>query len=34
VEIRIYRDGNYITVTLILAEAPYTENNEDTEQEQ
>jgi serine protease Do len=34
VDIRIYRDGKYITLALILAEAPYTENNEDTEQEQ
>ncbi len=34
VDIRIYRDGKYMTLTLVLAEAPYTENNGDTEQEQ
>jgi serine protease Do len=33
VDIRIYRDGEYLTLSLILAEAPYTENNGDTEQE-
>jgi serine protease Do len=31
VDIRIYRDGKYLTLSLILAEAPYTENNGDTE---
>jgi len=31
VVIRIYRDGKYLTLSLILAEAPYTENNGDTE---
>ena len=34
VDIRIYRDGKYLNLILILAEAPYTENNEDTEQGQ
>jgi S1-C subfamily serine protease len=33
VDIRIYRNGEYLTLSLVLAEAPYTENNEDTEQE-
>jgi serine protease Do len=33
VDIRIFRDGEYLTLSLILAEAPYTENNGDTEQE-
>ena len=34
VDIRISRDGKYMTLALILVEAPYTENNEDTEQGQ
>jgi serine protease Do len=34
VDIRIYRDKEYITLSLILAEAPYTENNGDTEEEE
>ena len=34
VDIRIYRDGKYMTLTLVLAEAPYTENDEDTGEEQ
>jgi len=34
VDIKIYRDEKHIILTLILAEAPYTENNEDTEQGQ
>lgn len=33
VDVRIYRDGNYLTLTLTLAEAPYTENTGSATQE-
>lgn len=33
VDIEIYRNGKYLTLSLILAEAPYTENNGDAEQD-
>lgn len=32
VDLKIYREGKYKTITLTLAEAPYTENTENTEQ--
>lgn len=34
VDLKIYGEGKYKTITLILAEAPYTENTESTEKQQ